>query len=245
MSKTIAIIGAGPGVGLAIARRFGNEGFNVALLGRSTEKLKKLVSDLQNDGITAAAFTADVIDREGLAASLQNVISHFGNIDVLEYGPTPAMESLKTVLATDVDAASYQFAFNVLGAITTVQTVLPGMQARKDGAILFTTAVSAQYPLNITASFGIAAGAQLNYARLLHNNLKAENIYVGIVSIAAMVATDDEAGKLAAANFPPGLPVITAYQVADQHWAMYTDREKCEAIVGDAEAILSLPGFDK
>lgn len=243
MSKTIAIIGSGPGVGMAIARRFGRAGFSVALLGRNLEKLDQLAEILTQEGINTSTFQADVMDREGLATSLQNVIKHFGTIDVLEYGPAPAMDSLRTVEHTDVEAANYQFAFNVLGAITAVQTVLPGMKDRQDGAILFTTAVSAQYPLNITASFGIAAGAQLNYARLLHNNLKAAHIYTGIVSIAAMVVADGQAGEEIAAKFPPGLPVVTAEQVADQHWTLYTKRDKCEATVGDVQGILSVPGF--
>lgn len=241
MSKTIAIIGAGPGVAMAIARRFGSNGFNVALLARSEAKLSSLVASLNAEGIAAAAFTADVMDRAGLAQALQQVIRHFGSIDVLEYGPAPSMETMRTVAATDADAATYQFEFNVLGAITAVQTVLPGMKLRKDGAILFTTAISAQRPVNITASFGIAAGAQLNYARLLHDNLKADNIYTGIVSIAAMVAAEQPHADVAA-NFPVGLPIISADEVADQHWAMYSNRDTCEAVVGDAEAILSLLG---
>lgn len=245
MAKTIAIIGAGPGVGMAIAVRFGKEGFNVALLGRSQQKLETFVSALQNMGITAAAFSADVMDRPGLTKALNEVEKHFGSIDVLEYGPAPSMATIKNVMETDVEAADLQFAFNVLGAITAVQAVLPAMQKRRNGAILFTTAVSAQHPLNFTASFGIAAGAQLNYARLLHNNLKDDNIYAGIVSIAALVASADEAGKKIAESFPPGLPVITAEDVANQHWALYTTRDKAEAIVGDFDALLTVPGFQR
>lgn len=243
MSKTIAIIGAGPGVGMAVARRFGSNGFKVALLARSQAKLEKLVASLSAEGITAAGFAADVMDREGLATALQQVINRFGSIDVLEYGPAPLMQTMKTVTAVDADAASYQYEFNVLGAIAAVRTVLPGMQQRKEGTILFTTAISAQRPVNITASFGIAAGAQLNYARLLHNNLKADNIYVGSVSIAALVTSEETADNVAV-NFPPGLPTISADHVAAQHWQMFNDRDVCEAIVGDAEAILALPGFE-
>lgn len=240
MSKTIAIIGAGPGVGLAIARRFGQEGFKVALLARNEQKLTGMVGELANLGIEAASFQADVTDISALRAALQNVITHFGSVDVLEYGPASGMDKMRTVLETDTETAQFQFAYNVLGAIEAVQTVLPGMVARKDGAILFTTAVSAQHPINMTASFGIAAGAQLNYARLLHDNLKSDGIYAGIVSIAALVTSDDPANAATAANFPPGLPVISADDVADQHWALYTTRDQCEAFVGNVDAILAM-----
>ena len=64
---TIAIVGAGPGLGLAIARTFGSRGFDVALISRSREKLESLVTELAQDGITAAAFPADV--RDALVAA--------------------------------------------------------------------------------------------------------------------------------------------------------------------------------
>lgn len=244
MANTIAIIGAGPGVGLAIAKRFGKEGFQVALLGRSMEKLDQLVFLLKQHGITAQSFVADVLNRDGLEQSLKQVIATLGGIDVLEYGPSPSFETLRNVTSLDVESVQHQLDFSVLGAITAVQTVLPAMLENKEGALLFTTAISAQNPVNLTANFGIAAGAQLNYVRLLHNNLKAENIFAGIVSIAGLVVPEGEAGEQLKANFPPGIPILTPEAVADQHWFLYTEQAQCEAIVGDVEKILSAPGFN-
>ncbi|MFD0478345.1 SDR family NAD(P)-dependent oxidoreductase [Nonomuraea thailandensis] len=60
---TIAIVGAGPGLGLAIARTFGSRGFDVALIARTKDKLETLVAQLGKEGITAEAFPADVLDR--------------------------------------------------------------------------------------------------------------------------------------------------------------------------------------
>ena len=55
---TIAIVGAGPGLGLAIARRFGREGFRVALVSRAESKLDALAARLAEDGIQAAGLPA-------------------------------------------------------------------------------------------------------------------------------------------------------------------------------------------
>ena len=63
---SIAIIGAGPQLGLAIARTFGAQGYDVALIARNRAKLDSLVGQLASDGITAAAFPADVLDRPAL-----------------------------------------------------------------------------------------------------------------------------------------------------------------------------------
>lgn len=238
MAKTIAIIGAGPGVGLSIARRFGKEGFQVALVGRNLDNVKQLVTTLEQEGLTAQAFQADVMDRQGLIQAIQAIINTFGSIDVVEYGPSPSLATMRTVAALDVDSVQEQFSFSVLGAVTAVQAVLPAMQAKKEGALLFTTAISAQNPVNMTANFGIAAGAQRNYVRLLHDNLKADNIFAGIVSIAALVVPEGVDSEQFKAQFPAGVPLVTPDAVADQHWSLYANRAQCEGSVGDAEKAL-------
>ena len=63
------IVGAGPNLGLAIARRFGREGFSVGLVSRNQEKLDGLAGELEADGITAAGAAADIRDSDGLAAA--------------------------------------------------------------------------------------------------------------------------------------------------------------------------------
>jgi len=69
----IAIVGAGPGVGLSIARVFGHQGFAVALVARNEGKLDGLVAQLAEDGIEAAGFPADVMDRPSLVAAFHRI----------------------------------------------------------------------------------------------------------------------------------------------------------------------------
>ena len=59
MSKTIVIVGFGPGNSAAVAEKFGTEGFSVALLGRNEDRLAARVSALKAGGIAAAAFPAN------------------------------------------------------------------------------------------------------------------------------------------------------------------------------------------
>ncbi|MGW4939596.1 SDR family NAD(P)-dependent oxidoreductase, partial [Streptomyces sp. NPDC004166] len=84
---SIAIVGAGPQMGLAIARTFGAQGFNVALISRNREKLDNLVGKLEAEGITAAAFPANVLERDALTQALKDAATQFDGIDVLEYSP--------------------------------------------------------------------------------------------------------------------------------------------------------------
>ncbi|WP_218961939.1 SDR family NAD(P)-dependent oxidoreductase [Actinomyces ruminis] len=64
---TIAIVGGGPGLGRAVARRFGREGFDVALISRSREHLDERVAALSADGVNARGYVADGRDGEALA----------------------------------------------------------------------------------------------------------------------------------------------------------------------------------
>ena len=88
-AKTLAVVGAGPGLGLSNAKRFGAAGFQVALLARNADKLDRLVAELDGLGVTARSYVADLTDRPGLAAALARVEADFGAIDVLEFSPVP------------------------------------------------------------------------------------------------------------------------------------------------------------
>jgi hypothetical protein len=84
---TIAIVGAGPGLGLPVAKVFGDHGFQVALISRSKGNVDTLVATLAKSGITAAAFPADIADRAALTSALEQAAERFGAIDVLEFSP--------------------------------------------------------------------------------------------------------------------------------------------------------------
>jgi NAD(P)-dependent dehydrogenase (short-subunit alcohol dehydrogenase family) len=86
---TIAIVGAGPGLGLSIAKVFGRNGFSVALVARTREKLDRLAAELAESGVEAEGFAADIMDRSSLTAAFDRIKDRFGAVDVLEYSPAP------------------------------------------------------------------------------------------------------------------------------------------------------------
>ena len=67
---SIVIVGAGPNLGLAVARRFGREGLSVGLVSRTQAKLDDLAAQLEGEGITAAGAAADIRDAHALAAAI-------------------------------------------------------------------------------------------------------------------------------------------------------------------------------
>ena len=86
---TIAIIGAGAGLGLAVARRFGREGFTVALIARNQTRVDNLAATLTAEGIGARGFIANVRDADSLTGALTLAAEQLGPIEVLQYSPLP------------------------------------------------------------------------------------------------------------------------------------------------------------
>jgi short-subunit dehydrogenase len=62
--KTLAIVGAGKGLGLSIAKRFGKAGFQIALMARNIQKLQSMVDELRGNGVEVSYFVADIYKKE-------------------------------------------------------------------------------------------------------------------------------------------------------------------------------------
>lgn len=249
--KTIAVVGAGPGIGLAVARKWGAEGYAVALVARNAEKLRGLVERLASEGIEAAAFPADVDDRGAFAAALESIKERFGGVDALYYGPPAESASLVPPRQFTIDSVQSMFDRTVLGAVVAVNSVLPGMLEKGDGALLFACPMSAIDPVLFSANYAQATAALRNYAQALYIDLASAGVYAGMMVIAGLIEEGDtERNKNLASDarrpgdrgwdeyraFHEDLGMhIPAGVVADALWDMATTRGRDEEILGDRD----------
>jgi NADP-dependent 3-hydroxy acid dehydrogenase YdfG len=180
---TLAIVGAGPGLGLATARTFGAEGFNVGLIARRHDRLDDLVRDLTGAGITAAGVAADARDPDATAAALDQIADRLGPVEALLHSPLPSVEWIKPVTETTPSDLRASLELSVLGAAAAVAAVLPGMRQRRRGTLLFTTGGAAVSPKAARAGSGITYAAEVAYARMLHDTLAADGIHVAHIAI--------------------------------------------------------------
>ncbi len=134
---TLTIVGAGPGLGAAVARRFGTESFDIALISRRQQRVDALAADLTAAGIAARGYAADVCDPESLTAALQRAADDLGPVEVLQYSPVPQASFLHSVLDTTADDLTGAIEFSVYGPLTAVREVLPGMRDLGRGTVLF------------------------------------------------------------------------------------------------------------
>ncbi|WP_416970757.1 SDR family NAD(P)-dependent oxidoreductase [Streptomyces sp. 4F14] len=175
---TFALIGAGPGLGLAAARRFAGAGHAVALLSRHAGRLATLVAELSSGAAEVRAFTADVLDAESLRTALRDAADALGPVEILQYSPAPRADFMRTVLDTGADDLDAPLSFSVKGPVTAVDAVLPGMRELGGGTVLFVNGASAVRPNPKVAGTSVAYAAQSAYARMLHDVLAPENVHV-------------------------------------------------------------------
>jgi len=214
---SIVIIGAGPNLGLAVARRFGREGMPVGLVSRNQSKLDDLASQLEVDGITAAGAAADIRDAEALDGAITTLADRLGPVEVLEYSPLPAKEFMKPILETGVDDVRGPLEFSVLGAVAAAQAVIGPMREAGKGTILYTTGGAAVNPYPLRAGVGISFAAEVAYARMLHEELADKGVHVAHTAVGGQIA---EGG-----DHEPD-------EVAELLWRRHTEGGEFQALLG-------------
>jgi NADP-dependent 3-hydroxy acid dehydrogenase YdfG len=188
LSVSIVIVGAGPNLGAAVARRFGREGIPVGLISRNAAKLEALAGGLEADGLRVAFRSADIRDARALSAAIGALADELGPVEVLQYSPLPAPEFMKPILETTVDDVRGPLEFSVLGAVAAARAVIGPMLERRSGTILFTTGGAAVSPYPLRAGVGISFAGEVAYARMLHDEVKERGVHVGHTAIGGRIA---------------------------------------------------------
>lgn len=208
MKRHCIIVGFGTGVGLGMARAFGNAGFQLGLIARNPSKYTDTIAALAAEGITATMAAADVSDEPALKQAIAKLQQAQGAAEVLVYNAvSPTFGKPTTLTASQL---SQDFLVNVVGALVAVQAVLPDMKSRRQGSLLFTGGGWAHYPWDDASAIGMGKAALRNFTLTLAQELADTGIRVGMVSIMGQVAPGtsfdpDRIGEafLAMHNQPP------------------------------------------
>jgi short-subunit dehydrogenase len=227
--RTIAIFGAGPALGLAVARRFGREGFRVALVARDRGRLDAMVRELAGEAVEAGGFQADLTDREMALGAVDAIQARFGPIDVLEYSPGGDASLRRSPSQVDVATVVPLLDKFVLTPIALVGRVLPGMLERRAGGLLFALGAAARYPMPGLASAGLVLSGVRSYVHTLHAELRPKGVYAGALLIGALIE-NSEAHRNASAwgSGERQLAVVRADDLAERYWDMYVNRDRVE-----------------
>jgi len=147
-NKVVAVTGAAGGIGQELCRHFGGQGAAIAAVDRSTA-VTEFANRLRGEGITIESAVVDIGEPEAVAAAFARFAEVLGPIDILINNAgasgNPSLER------TTPEGFRDDVHVNLNGAYNCVHAVLPGMKARRSGAIVNIGSV------NGLAAFGDAA----------------------------------------------------------------------------------------
>jgi NAD(P)-dependent dehydrogenase (short-subunit alcohol dehydrogenase family) len=221
MSKTIVVVGFGPGNSTAVAEKFGTEGFSVALVGRTQERLASGAAALKDRGIVAAAFPADAADPAAIGAVIRKVRAELGPITAIHwnaYGGADAGD----LLTADPAAVRGIFDAPVFGLLAAAREALPDLKGAGDGAILITNggfgdlsqSMDEYAATSSTMGIALANAAKNKLAGLLSQRLKRDGVYVGEVMIYGTIKGTPSGNASA----------VDPSTIAAQFWNLYQTR---------------------
>lgn len=199
------VVGAGPGIGAAMARRFAKAGLPVCLIARSPATLEEVARTLEPYGTPTLCLPANSADETSLRAALDAAVTRFGVPQLVVYNAAIIRRDMPGELSATEHAAAW--AVNVVGAITTATHFAPAMARHAGGSVLLTGGMPEPDPQYTSLSLGKAALRAL--ASLLAEHYEASGVHVATVTVAGAVA--------------PG----TAFDpddIAENYWRLHTQR---------------------
>lgn len=199
------IIGAGPGIGRSVARRFAREGLPIALVARSEKTLAATAEAVSPTGVPMRPLVADSTDERALRAALDTAIEQFGLPDVVVYNAA----IIQPDALGDLSASAHldAWAVNVVGAVTAAAHVLPAMAERGSGTFLITGGMPQPKPQYLSLSLGKAGVRSL--VTLLDEQYGPSGVHVATVTVDGPVAPGTD--------FDPDV-------IAEHYWRLHTQQ---------------------
>jgi short-subunit dehydrogenase len=182
----LLIVGAGPRLGEAVARRFGRDGYDVALVARNESRLAELGRRLKADGITAGWSSVDISDAAALTEAVTRFVDYTGRVDVLLHNVSVTREV--RVLDVPPDVMLADLAVGAVSLLAAAQAVAPAMIRAGHGTILATGSGAADHAIPEAATLAPQKAALRAILRGLAAELKPEGVHCATVIVRGLIA---------------------------------------------------------
>lgn len=174
MKKTVIITGATDGIGRALAILLSKE-YNLALCGRSVDKMNQLTQELGNSHVYTECF--DITDGEKRHNFCERVKKEFHTIDVL-VNNAGANTKKDKIADINLDDLRYMFELNCVSAVGMIQEIYPTMAAQKSGLFVNILSSCCLFNSPMAGSYSATKDAMEGISKILTKEAKADNIGV-------------------------------------------------------------------
>ena len=174
--KTIWITGGSTGIGKALAIKFSNEGWNVAISARRVE----LLNELSNQHENISAFPLDVTDKIKCKEVFDQIINKYTNIDICFF--STGTWNPKKEKDIDVEQIEEVFKVNFFGTVNSIKVVEQFFKDKKSGIITIVSSIAGYRGLPNSTGYGPSKSALNNLAESLYFDFKRFNVRVCLVS---------------------------------------------------------------
>ncbi|HLI81939.1 MAG TPA: SDR family NAD(P)-dependent oxidoreductase [Candidatus Binataceae bacterium] len=214
--RVAVVTGVGPGTGAAIARRFARDGYKVAMLARTRERLANLERELGN----AKAYPCDVTDEAQLDSTIDAIRRQLGRPQVLIHNAVGG--AFGNFMEIDPQVLNSNFQVNTMALLYLARRLAPEMIAAGEGAIIASGNTSALRGKAAFAGFAPTKAAQRILAESIARELGPKGVHVAYVLIDAVIDLEWTRKRFAGA---PDDFFIKPAAIADEIWhVVHQDR---------------------
>ena len=174
--KTIWITGGSTGIGKALAIKFANKGWNVAVSARRVELLDELSNNYEN----ISSFPLDVTDKAKCIEVFNQIKTKFENIDICFF--STGTWNPKKEKEIDVEQMEDVFKVNFFGTVNSIKAVEQYYRERKNGHISIVSSIAGYRGLPNSTGYGPSKSALNNLAESLFFDFKRYGVRVSLIS---------------------------------------------------------------
>ncbi|EAQ90291.1 hypothetical protein CHGG_02226 [Chaetomium globosum CBS 148.51] len=222
-SKTLLVVGSGPGIGRAVATLFASKRYtNVVLLARRTESLatEKAAVEASSPGANVKVYAVDVTDPVAVAKALDDADAAVGKPECVFFNAARVLPS--AFFEHDVKEIEYDLKINVSALYLLAQRYIPHLvslakEADSKPAFLVTSSALPQHPIPQLFALSLVKAAQRNLVRSLNLTYAPEGVHVGVINVAGQVFPED--------------PVRNPTNIAAETWKWFEQGTEFEVVI--------------
>ncbi|XP_014243378.1 dehydrogenase/reductase SDR family member 4 [Cimex lectularius] len=180
--KVAVVTASTDGIGLAIVKRFAEEGAKVVLSSRKEKNVKSAVEQLRNTGLeSVSGIVCHVGNKQDRINLFKHAEERFGGVDIL-VSNAAVNPAVGPVLESSEDVWDKIFDINVKSAFMLSQEALPYLRKRGGGSIVYVSSIAGYQPFDILGVYSVSKTALLGLTKAASSDLALENIRVNCVA---------------------------------------------------------------